>query len=107
MPQQTVPPRAPVIQYKIEIITTEFGLFSVRFECHLVAEMKFSILLTRTNDHQGQLRLHSHKKYIENRTNVRVVMDAVSVMAAYAAITLTASILVHWYQICNLAKEWI
>jgi len=36
---------------------------------------------------------------------VRVVIDvAVSVMAAYAAVTLTAtSILVHWYQICNFS----
>ena len=36
-------------------------------------------------------------------TNVRVVIDVVSVMAAYAAITLTTSILVHWYQICNFS----
>ena len=34
-------------------------------------------------------------------TNVLVVTDVVSVMAAYAAITLTTSILVHWYQIRN------
>jgi len=31
---------------------------------------------------------------------VRVVIDVFSVMAAYAVITLTISILVHWYQIC-------
>ena len=40
------------------------------------------------------------KNYISG-TNVRVVIDIVSVMAAYAAITLKSSILVHWYQICN------
>jgi len=34
---------------------------------------------------------------------VRVVIDVVSVMAAYNAITLTALILVHWYQICNFS----
>jgi len=33
---------------------------------------------------------------------VRVVID-VSVMATYAAITLTTSMLVHWYQICNFS----
>jgi len=33
--------------------------------------------------------------------NVRVVIDVVSVTAAYVAITLTTSILVHWYQIFN------
>jgi len=38
---------------------------------------------------------------------VSVVIDVVSVMAVYAAITLTTTILVHWYQICNLAKHWI
>jgi len=37
---------------------------------------------------------------------VRVVID-VSVMAAYAAITLTTSILVHWYRYLNLAKHWM
>jgi len=30
-------------------------------------------------------------------------IDVVSVMGAYAAITLTSSILVHWYQICNFS----
>jgi len=35
---------------------------------------------------------------------VRVVIDVVSVMAAYAAITLTASVMVHWYQICNFSQ---
>jgi len=34
---------------------------------------------------------------------VRIVIDVVSVMAAYAAITLTTSILVHWYHICNFS----
>jgi len=35
---------------------------------------------------------------------VRVVIDVVSVMATcYAAITMTTSILVHWYQICNFS----
>jgi len=35
---------------------------------------------------------------------VRVDIDVVSVMAAYyAAITLTTSVLVHWYQICNFS----
>jgi len=34
---------------------------------------------------------------------VRVVIDVISVMAAYTAITLTASVLVHWYQICNFS----
>jgi len=36
-------------------------------------------------------------------TNVRVVIDVVSVMAAYATVTLTTSILLHWYQICNFS----
>jgi len=34
---------------------------------------------------------------------VRVFIDVVSVMAAYSAITLTTSILVHWYQICKFS----
>jgi len=34
---------------------------------------------------------------------MRVVIDVVSVMAAYAAITLTKSMLVHWYQIYNFS----
>jgi len=34
---------------------------------------------------------------------VRVVIDFVSVMALYGAITLTTSILVHRYQICNFS----
>jgi len=34
---------------------------------------------------------------------VRVVIDVVSVMAAYGAITLKTSILVHWYQIGNFS----
>jgi len=34
---------------------------------------------------------------------VRVIIDAVSGMAAYAAITLATPILVHWYQICNFS----
>jgi len=34
---------------------------------------------------------------------VRVVIDVVSVMAAYATLTLTTSIFVHWYQMCNFS----
>jgi len=34
---------------------------------------------------------------------VRVVIEVVSVMVAYAAITLTTSIFVNWYQICNFS----
>jgi len=39
---------------------------------------------------------------IDVGTNVCVVID-VSVSAAYAAVTLTSSILIHWYQICNFS----
>jgi len=35
---------------------------------------------------------------------VRVVIDDVSVMATYATIALTTSILVHGYQICNFSQ---
>ena len=33
-----------------------------------------------------------------------LTVDVVSVMAAYAAVTLITSILVHWYQIRNFSK---
>jgi len=36
-------------------------------------------------------------------TNVRVVIDVASVMAAYAAITLATLLLIHWYQIRNFS----
>ena len=55
--------------------------------------------------HQGAIS-RAQLKYISG-INLRVVIDAVSVMAAYAAITLTTSILVHWYQICNLDKHYL
>jgi len=34
---------------------------------------------------------------------VGVVTDVVSVMAAYTSITLTTSVLVHWYRMCNFS----
>jgi len=35
--------------------------------------------------------------------NVSVVIVVVNVMAAYTAITLVTSIVVHWYQMCNFS----